>query len=233
MSVYAVTVALFVVASTCYAQSDVTLKLLHKVLENAGKKARPNADVAGSPVNITLGFTITRLHQDVAPDALRTHGFISHVWKDPRLTWDPKSYGEISSLVVPIRSIWYPDITFYNSADANDATFSGSDDRPEQKLALVQSDGTVIWVPKASQLFQYNTLGNGKFEATLLFGSWVHSDVMVDVTPDKAAVDVDQAEWKSALVVKSSNIIRVNKVYPCCPGVGYPRLEVKLFIESK
>lgn len=35
-------------------------------------------------------------------------------WKDERLHWEPKFYGDVEKLYVPSDAIWIPDIVLYN-----------------------------------------------------------------------------------------------------------------------
>lgn len=35
-------------------------------------------------------------------------------WQDAALTWDPRDYGNITSIRIPIEQLWRPDLVLYN-----------------------------------------------------------------------------------------------------------------------
>ena len=43
-------------------------------------------------------------------------------WQDLRLSWDPKDFGGLEEMRMPIQSIWSPDIAVYNRSVLNSIT---------------------------------------------------------------------------------------------------------------
>jgi hypothetical protein len=45
---------------------------------------------------------------------IETSVFLSHTWRDRRLTWNPEGFHDVDSLRPPANMMWTPDITLYN-----------------------------------------------------------------------------------------------------------------------
>ena len=48
---------------------------------------------------------------------LTSVGGVYITWYDPRLSWDPASYGNLSLISIPASKTWYPDVYVINPAD--------------------------------------------------------------------------------------------------------------------
>jgi nicotinic acetylcholine receptor, invertebrate len=42
------------------------------------------------------------------------------IWNDSRISWDPKNYGGINEITIPVNKIWVPDIVLQNGIGHND-----------------------------------------------------------------------------------------------------------------
>ncbi|KAM6178003.1 acetylcholine receptor subunit delta isoform 2-T2 [Rhynchocyon petersi] len=91
------------------------------------KELRPVAHKDES-VNISLALTLSNL--------------ISLGWKDSRLKWDQKEFGNISVLRLPSDKLWLPEIVLENN---NDGSFQIS----YSCNVLVDPEGYVYWLPPA------------------------------------------------------------------------------------
>ena len=54
------------------------------------------------------------LLQSEVSQKLETKLFLSHIWKDERLTWKPREYGGITTLHIPAELLWLPVFVLYN-----------------------------------------------------------------------------------------------------------------------
>ncbi|XP_074605447.1 acetylcholine receptor subunit alpha-like 1 isoform X2 [Brevipalpus obovatus] len=63
-------------------------------------------------------------------------------WTDPKLSWNPVEYGDVSELYVPAEEIWTPDLVLYNNAD-------GFPSVTIMTKATLRHDGKVSWSPPA------------------------------------------------------------------------------------
>ena len=50
---------------------------------------------------------------------MTTNVWVTMVWNDFQLRWDPSYYGGVKVLRVPSRMLWRPDIVLFNNADGN------------------------------------------------------------------------------------------------------------------
>ncbi|OQV19805.1 putative Neuronal acetylcholine receptor subunit alpha-2 [Hypsibius exemplaris] len=226
--------SLLAIAGSGYAHSHshshIASALESNIRAAADAHVRPNADQSGSPTVVSVGLSIFGLEQtQLRKDTLTANGYISFAWNDPRLAWSPAYYGNLTQIPVSASALWIPDITLYNSADASLPLAS-----TEQKLALVMSNGDVMWIPKTRFSFAYNKTevdGKHKLNATLKFGSWVYSDQDLDIQPKDPEVLNDMYE-STEFTLLNSTFTRQLIFYSCCPE-GYPRLDVSLTIEKK
>ena len=50
---------------------------------------------------------------------MTTNVWVTMVWNDFQLRWDPSFYGGVKVLRVPSKMLWRPDIVLFNNADGN------------------------------------------------------------------------------------------------------------------
>ncbi|ELU10159.1 hypothetical protein CAPTEDRAFT_93192, partial [Capitella teleta] len=92
-------------------------------------------------------------------------------WIDEYLTWDPASYGGLTTIKISPAGIWRPDIMLYNTAT--------TDESERSVLAVVTSEGLVTWYPH--QVFLSSCavdVRNFPFDnqtCHLWYGSWTHN----------------------------------------------------------
>ncbi|KAM6178002.1 acetylcholine receptor subunit delta isoform 1-T1 [Rhynchocyon petersi] len=106
------------------------------------KELRPVAHKDES-VNISLALTLSNLISlKEVEETLTTNVWIEHGWKDSRLKWDQKEFGNISVLRLPSDKLWLPEIVLENN---NDGSFQIS----YSCNVLVDPEGYVYWLPPA------------------------------------------------------------------------------------
>ena len=54
---------------------------------------------------------------------MMTNVWVTMVWNDYQLQWDPSLYGGVRVLRVPSQMLWRPDIVLFNNADGNYEVF--------------------------------------------------------------------------------------------------------------
>uniref|UniRef100_A0A914CQ22 Neurotransmitter-gated ion-channel ligand-binding domain-containing protein n=1 Tax=Acrobeloides nanus TaxID=290746 RepID=A0A914CQ22_9BILA len=60
-----------------------------------------------------------------------------HIWKDPRLVWDPLDYDNISNIYVPYSLVWRPKLYIYNGIDIKDLLHD------DVQIVQIQNNGLV------------------------------------------------------------------------------------------
>ncbi|XP_006815494.1 neuronal acetylcholine receptor subunit beta-4-like [Saccoglossus kowalevskii] len=102
------------------------------------KLARPAINY-NSTVNFALGLHMTQvMNMDEKNQIMKTRVRLEQLWDDYRLAWNPKDYGGIRELVLPLDKIWYPKLSLINSAD-------GEYELKGEQNVLVISSGMVFW----------------------------------------------------------------------------------------
>ncbi|XP_078000550.1 neuronal acetylcholine receptor subunit beta-4-like [Glandiceps talaboti] len=92
--------------------------LLLKLFSRYSKSIRPVMNTNES-VPVTLYMTLNQLIDvDEKNQIITTRVWLYQEWNDTRLTWHPsKLYYGLTSIVVPIETLWCPDTALLNSAD--------------------------------------------------------------------------------------------------------------------
>uniref|UniRef100_A0AAX7V423 Cholinergic receptor, nicotinic, gamma n=1 Tax=Astatotilapia calliptera TaxID=8154 RepID=A0AAX7V423_ASTCA len=127
--------------------ANLERELFKDLMKGYNKNVRP-MEKSGDITKVSIKMTLTNLISlNEKEEALTTNVWIEMQWCDYRLRWDqsPRSalYGNItSSLRVPSKSIWLPDIVLENNID-------GHFEVALYCNALVSPDGCVYWLPPA------------------------------------------------------------------------------------
>ena len=178
------------------SSSEPSAKLRADLLSNYDRGTFPWEEVwstASSPNNrtgvpIEIGINFHRVHNvDVIEGTVDLIVWFRLRWTDPRLTWNPADYGNLTTTWFWIEDgggsagetseMWTPDLQLWNLDEGLEESLSDT-------YASVQSDGTVFWsrpghlrpTCKFTGLddFPYDTLG-----CQMEFGSWSYSGLYV------------------------------------------------------
>jgi len=224
-------VALFISCigvDTGNAQKSDESKLLanlKKTYHGLDRYARPVANHEDA-VKVTAGITLDSFGKhDESAHTLDALAYVSMMWVDNKLTWDPADYNGIKSTRMPVDHIWSPDLVFYN------AVYSPQD--LSRFYALVYNDGSVIYVPQIKIAIPLvTTSSTDQIKGQLRLGSWTHHKGELDLqlgTYD----DVTGAERSRFWKVKDFSTEIKNTLYPCCvekyPSAQYNFTIAKLF----
>ena len=52
--------------------------------------------------------------QNEVSQKIETKLFLSHIWEDPRLKWNPANYSGVEILHIPASDLWFPVFVLYN-----------------------------------------------------------------------------------------------------------------------
>lgn len=114
------------------------------------------------------------------------HGWMSMLWNDSHLMWDPAQYDNIKWIPVSGNEIWVPDVLIHNGRIEE----SSSD--YERSKCWVSRQGMIRWLMAAkystscitdNTWWPYNTLN-----CTIQFGSWSHSGDEIDLDTNQNKV---------------------------------------------
>ncbi|XP_065129427.1 neuronal acetylcholine receptor subunit beta-2 [Paramisgurnus dabryanus] len=109
---------------------------------------------------------------------MTTNCWLTQVWHDYRLMWDPEEYEGMRKVRLPSRHIWLPDIVLYNNADGTyEVSFYSN--------AVVSNNGEVAWLPpaiyKSACKIEVRDFPFDQQNCTLKFRSWTYDHTEIDL----------------------------------------------------
>ncbi|KAF6018397.1 hypothetical protein EB796_023302 [Bugula neritina] len=91
--------------------------LIKHLLDRYDNRARPVLN-SSHTVQVLFGITPIQISDlDEVNQVFTINVWLSQIWTDERLTWDPRQYNNLNKLRIPQNEIWLPDIVLYNSAE--------------------------------------------------------------------------------------------------------------------
>ncbi|XP_060587673.1 acetylcholine receptor subunit delta-like [Ruditapes philippinarum] len=122
--------------------TDVNNLLTHLFTTRGyNKKIRPLTD-QNTAVQIGLDFFLNAIIDfDEQDESLKTSGYLSFIWLDEYLTWNPADYNSTTEIFLPQDDIWKPDVAIRNAFKS----FTGLGS--SFLNVRVTSDGLVWWNP--------------------------------------------------------------------------------------
>ncbi|GAV06600.1 hypothetical protein RvY_16562 [Ramazzottius varieornatus] len=220
------TMAALVAGQEKSARSAMTTALLRDLRNANDIYVRPGADIGGPTVWVNMHlFGLEKLKERT--NVLQAGMSVDLRWNDPRLSWSPEEFGNLTTIFFPIKDMWIPDITIWQSADPLTPFFS-----KEQDICQIFSTGDVVWAPKARMTVYSNmTVGaNGEVHhrARAYLGSWMLGVPQIDIHPSSPTIGSTMLQW-SPLTGINTSVERVIQVFNEIPGIsGYPLLEVTI-----
>ena len=90
--------------------------ILKTILPSTYKKSvRPSSEV--------MIYAFISLQQITSVDektqTITTNSYLTLLWTDPRFTWNISSYDDLADVMIPVKSIWTPDISILNHGDGD------------------------------------------------------------------------------------------------------------------
>ncbi|CAD5209894.1 unnamed protein product [Bursaphelenchus xylophilus] len=228
-----------------------SIRLFDDLMVDYNNHLRPSDGLRNSTV-VHIRLSLSQIIElDEINQIMMCAVWLRQTWKDYRLTWDPKEYGQIDVLHVPYEIIWVPDIVLYNAEAENNITISTK--------ATVYYTGDIVWEPPALfrtfcqmdvQWFPFD-----EQRCFLKFGSWSFPKRLVDlkfidnsgffndsdirISDDEMTSDqgIDLSDYYPSVEwdVMSIKALRRSKVYiGCCPESGdFVDLTFELLLRRK
>jgi len=232
MNLLIVCVSFLAFGQLCSA-TNVIGALKNALLDGYEKDAKPDGKVT-----VKAGATITDFDLCAHKEALTTTGWVTMMWTDNRLSWDPEKFNKMDRIRVPSSQVWIPDITFYNMI--------GPMTPLAETNAIIFANGMVIYVPPVSVQthcnVNYANWPFGEQNCTFTAGSWTNDLEQLDIQPYLGWNEADSHEnplefdWllsKKKYEITGNQHERHEKEYPCCPGEKYPSLKMAFQFKQK
>uniref|UniRef100_A0A4W5QD59 Cholinergic receptor, nicotinic, beta 5b n=1 Tax=Hucho hucho TaxID=62062 RepID=A0A4W5QD59_9TELE len=168
--------------SVCVAAlgAEIEERLVTHLLspERYNKLIRPAVNKS-QQVTIHIQVSLAQLiNVNEREQIMTTNCWLTQVWNDYRLVWDPEEYEGIKKVRLPSQHIWLPDIVLYNNADGNyEVSFYSN--------ALVSNNGEVYWLPpaiyKSACKIEVRDFPFDQQNCTLKFRSWTYDHTEIDL----------------------------------------------------
>uniref|UniRef100_A0A3P8W1W3 Cholinergic receptor, nicotinic, beta 5b n=1 Tax=Cynoglossus semilaevis TaxID=244447 RepID=A0A3P8W1W3_CYNSE len=160
--------------------ADVEERLVSHLLspDRYNKLIRPAVNNS-QQVTIYIQVSLAQLiNVNEREQIMTTNCWLTQVWNDYRLMWDPAQYEGIKKIRLPSQHIWLPDIVLYNNADGTyEVSFYSN--------AVVSNNGEVAWLPpaiyKSACKIEVRDFPFDQQNCTLKFRSWTYDHTEIDL----------------------------------------------------
>ncbi|CAF0996002.1 unnamed protein product [Rotaria sordida] len=197
----------------CDVEMNLTRTLLDPIVyDKTVRPARVHTDVT----NVSFDLSLAQLIDvDEKNQIITTNQWITMSWLDPKLTWDPLEWENISLLHIKYDKIWLPDIVLYNNAD-NLASLSQISTN-----VMVSSEGIVTWLStgifKSSCAIDVRYFPFDEQNCSLKFASWTYDSARIDLAQKTNIGDLSNfmanSEWEIIKLHVRKHVVK----YSCCP----------------
>ncbi|CAD6193386.1 unnamed protein product [Caenorhabditis auriculariae] len=226
---------IFTALTLSSAAVPTQIKLVHDLLDNYDRKAKPMWDNA-KPINVSFSMDLYQILELNEPQQyILLNAWIIERWYDEFLYWNPNDYENISELRLPHDSIWLPDTTLYNSLVMKD------DDTRRLLNAKLTTDGQrraayieLLYptIYKFSCLLDLRYFPFDVQVCTMTFSSWTYDQKGIDYFPYSDHIGTSNYLENEGWYILRTKITRNEVKYACCPN-KYTLLQLTLFLRRK
>ncbi|XP_066585111.1 uncharacterized protein [Prorops nasuta] len=181
-------------------------------------------------INVTIVLRPRTLNFEEWKSKIQLYSWMSYMWKDEHLTWNPVDYDGIDHIQIKSDEIWVPDLFVYNSGDVSDQ----SRGIPSTNC-VIANDGMILCVPT----IKYSTICDTDFtkwpfdvhKCDINLGSWSHTGeeitFILEIKPVMMGEYMENDEWS---LKNMSGKVEVKK-FKCCPNDTFPLITYSFRIE--
>ncbi|KAL3864261.1 hypothetical protein ACJMK2_005962 [Sinanodonta woodiana] len=181
-------------------------KLLIKLFttDSYNKAVRP-IDDQNLAISVSIDFSLTGIIEfDSQKEKLTTSGYLTIIWNDTYLQWDPSNYNSTSAIFIPQDNVWKPDIALQNGV----SEFKGVGS--SELLVYAQSDGSVVWSPyvilQSTCKVDITYFPFDIQTCSLKFTSWSYTKEQVQLMEGNKGIMLDEYEENSVWTVIGSSV---------------------------
>ncbi|VDN50698.1 unnamed protein product [Dracunculus medinensis] len=154
------------------------------------------------------------------------------------LSWNRSQFDNITMILLPHQSVWYPDTTLYNSLEMDDAN-----SKRMMKVKIISGDKNKPAIVELlyPSMYKFSCMLNLRFfpydiqNCEIIFGSWTHDNKAVDYEANSDGENaigsnhlLENEEWQ----LLGSQVEKKEVKYECCVN-NYTLLVYKLHIRRK
>ncbi|CAH8866811.1 unnamed protein product [Trichobilharzia szidati] len=196
---------------------------------------RPSANDTET-LNVSVKFFLNQVMDvDEKNQVLTTIIWMDLTWNDYHFLWNPKNFGNITTLILPYTAVWRPDILLYNCADEKF-------DRLFPTNTVINHNGTVQWLPpglfKSTCNIDILWFPFDEQKCEMKFGSWTYNGDQLNFQlqcinasqpncTEVGTVDLSEYSNNGEFHLRGASVRRYAQRYECC---DYDFIDVKIFI---
>ena len=165
--------------------------IITNITKDYNKIVRPD-----DQVKISIKFSVKQIVSfDEKNQIMTSNSFLSLIWTDNRLDWNPTDYDDAENILISSNSIWMPDIFIINTAETN-----GYVPIPTSSLARVNNLGRVYVLFSLTSLktrckmsvkyYPFDTQN-----CSIVIGSWMHDRETIDFTESEDGIEIDDSSY--------------------------------------
>ncbi|XP_031566330.1 neuronal acetylcholine receptor subunit alpha-10-like isoform X2 [Actinia tenebrosa] len=224
---------IFVVVFTVSAgrfDGEAEHKLIAYLFDGYQKDARPVFNKANA-VHVTLDIAYSQLVDlDGKNQILSSKVWVRQMWENPFLTWDPKEYGNVTSINVHPGMVWKPDLVLYNNIGIGRTGALYSFDT---KVTLEHNGKNSWFAPTQIQSICKIDITYFPFDTqhcSLVIGSWTYPGNALNLVQQRNQSDLSKytlsGEWDLLSAPVQRNVVK----YACCK---YPYIDITYYIHVR
>ncbi|XP_072041766.1 neuronal acetylcholine receptor subunit alpha-10-like isoform X6 [Amphiura filiformis] len=212
----------FILQATGYisagrAEGHDQVRLVGDLMETYNKYVRP---VKNSSTIVIVDFQFffsTVLDMDEREQTLTCATWLTLLWHDEYLVWNPVDYGGLKKIKIPAETIWLPDIYFYNNAAPTYENFLNG------TIVKIKYTGAIQWAApvnfKGQCLLDITYFPFDQQKCDMKFGPWQHdgTELIVSATGGGSTVFTTNGEWDMMGLSSCNNV----EYYPDDPDIPY------------
>ncbi|BFZ19668.1 hypothetical protein BsWGS_22707 [Bradybaena similaris] len=149
-------------------------------------------------------------------------------WHNPALSWDVSREGfNETSVTLPSRYLWLPDISIYNSVNLQDVV---------SPHVVVGNEGFVYYVPsfRAHISCDLSKVDSDSGASCLIrFGSWTQTGNTLTISNSGQGFDLSEYVPIPSYDLLATSATKHSLEYPCCPGVRYEDVTFQFTIRTQ
>ena len=152
-------------------------------------------------------------------------------WIDSRLSWSPKDYADIKSLLINIKNLWSPDLYLYNSHIASSL---GKCEPNIDCLVLAESKVACVMPCEHVGHCANGDYTNWPFDrqnCSFTIGSWMKTGEEINYNAEKLKLISSRAKQNSQWKLLSTNSKINEGKYAVVPNETYPSISFSFLIE--
>ncbi|KAK3788274.1 hypothetical protein RRG08_027008 [Elysia crispata] len=208
---------------------DNEYRLVRDLMKGYNKQVKP-AVINNQALNVSFGVALAQIIDlDEKNQIITTNCWNTQKWLDPKLTWEPSKYGNITVVRLPYDTVWLPDIVLYNSAHLADESVSTN--------VIVLNNGTVIYLTmviyKSSCSIDVKYFPFDSQHCTLDFSSWSYDLEGMNLIL-LGGQDGDLSNYKNSTEWELVGFLQERKEenFSCCE-VPYPFIKNHILIKRR